>query len=165
MTSEIILCTRRRTHWTGEVLSYFSLICTHFRLLIWFYFITLGLSYVFYLWIFANLYLYCIELREFGRSILELALSFLSSRPVMPQSRGLCGHLRSSQDNHPTCLNCSNCFRGKTCGFCESWTSRNVAHTIQRWRRRRNLQLGSKPLSRRDPWRRQNLWRATLANR
>ena len=41
----------------------------------------------------------------------------------MPQSRGLCGHLRSSQDNHPTCLNCSNCFRGKTCGFCESWSS------------------------------------------
>ena len=41
----------------------------------------------------------------------------------MPQSLGLCGHLRSSQDNHPTCLNCSNCFRGKTCGFCESWSS------------------------------------------
>ena len=41
----------------------------------------------------------------------------------MPKSRGLCGHLRSLQDNLPTCLNCSNCFRGKTCGFCESWSS------------------------------------------
>ena len=41
----------------------------------------------------------------------------------MPQLRGLCGHLRSSQGNHPTCLNCPNGFRGKTCGFCESWSS------------------------------------------
>ena len=81
------------------------------------------MSYVFYLRIFAYLYLYCIKLRELGRSIFELVLSFLSTMPIMPQSRGFFWHLRPSQGNHPTCLNFSNCFRGKTCGFCESWSS------------------------------------------
>ena len=45
-------------------------------------------------------------------------LSFL-----MPQTCGLCGHLKSILDTHPTCLNCTFCSRFSTCKFCLSWSS------------------------------------------
>ena len=40
-------------------------------------------------------------------------LSFL-----MPLTRGLCGHLKSTLDTHPTCLTCAFCSRFSTCEFC-----------------------------------------------
>ena len=41
----------------------------------------------------------------------------------MPQTRGLCGHLKSDLDNYPTCLNCSFCCRLSTCEFCSTWST------------------------------------------
>ena len=64
----------------------------------------------------------------------------------MPQSRGRFGHLRSSQDNHPTCLNCSNCFRGITCGFWESWSS----GTWQKFEKRRSYH--TKMAKKKESW-------------
>ena len=39
----------------------------------------------------------------------------------MSQSRGLCGHLKGSYDNHSSCLNCSGCFRSSCCSVCQLW--------------------------------------------
>ena len=41
----------------------------------------------------------------------------------MPQTRGLCGHLKSELDNHPTCINCTFCSRLIVCEFCSTWSS------------------------------------------
>ena len=41
----------------------------------------------------------------------------------MPQTRGLCGHLKSELDNHPTCINCTFCSRLFVCEFCSTWAS------------------------------------------
>ena len=37
------------------------------------------------------------------------------------QSRGSCGHLKGSYDNHSSCLNCSGCFRSSCCSVCQYW--------------------------------------------
>ena len=39
----------------------------------------------------------------------------------MSQSRGSCGHLKGSYDNHSSCLNCSGCFRSSCCSVCQLW--------------------------------------------
>ena len=41
----------------------------------------------------------------------------------MPQTRGLCGHLKNELDNHPTCINCTFCSRLFVCEFCSTWAS------------------------------------------
>ena len=39
----------------------------------------------------------------------------------MSQTRGSCGHLKGSYDNHSSCLNCSGCFRSSCCSVCQVW--------------------------------------------
>ena len=39
----------------------------------------------------------------------------------MSQTRGSCGHLKGSYDNHSSCLNCSGCFRSSCCSVCQLW--------------------------------------------
>ena len=39
----------------------------------------------------------------------------------MSQTRGSCGHLKCSYDNHSSCLNCSGCFRSSCCSVCQLW--------------------------------------------
>ena len=39
----------------------------------------------------------------------------------MSQTRGSCGHLKGSYDNHRSCLNCSGCFRSSCCSVCQLW--------------------------------------------
>ena len=48
---------------------------------------------------------------------LPLVVVFLS----MSQSRGSCGHLKGSYDNHSSCLNCLGCFRSSCCSVCQLW--------------------------------------------
>ena len=40
----------------------------------------------------------------------------------MSQTRGSCGHLKGSYDNHSSCLNCSGCFRSSYCSVCQLWS-------------------------------------------
>ena len=40
----------------------------------------------------------------------------------MSQIKGICGHFKAFWDNHPTCANCSFCFRDKKCSLCQSWS-------------------------------------------
>ena len=39
----------------------------------------------------------------------------------MSQTRGSCGHLKGSYDNHSSCLNCSGCFKSSCCSVCQLW--------------------------------------------
>ena len=39
----------------------------------------------------------------------------------MSQTRGSCGHLKGSYDNHSSCLNCLGCFRSSCCSVCQLW--------------------------------------------
>ena len=39
----------------------------------------------------------------------------------MSQTRGSCGHLKGSYNNHSSCLNCSDCFRSSCCSVCQLW--------------------------------------------
>ena len=39
----------------------------------------------------------------------------------MSQTRGWCGHLNGSYDNHSSCLSCSGCFRSTGCSVCQLW--------------------------------------------
>ena len=40
----------------------------------------------------------------------------------MPQTRELCGHLKRELDNHPTCINCTFCYRLSTWEICSTWS-------------------------------------------
>ena len=51
----------------------------------------------------------------------NFSLPFVVVSLSMPQSRGSCGHLKGSYDNHSSCLNCSGCFRSSCCSVCQSW--------------------------------------------
>ena len=59
----------------------------------------------------------------------------------MPQSRGSCGHLKGSYDNHSSCLNCSGCFRSNCCSVCHSWPDSTLS-LVARRRRFCNRQMG-----------------------
>ena len=39
----------------------------------------------------------------------------------MSQTRGSCGHLKGSYDNHNSFLNCLGCFRSSCCSVCQLW--------------------------------------------
>ena len=51
----------------------------------------------------------------------NFSLPFVVVSLSMPQSRGSCGQIKGSYDNHSSCLNCSGCFRSNCCSVCHSW--------------------------------------------
>ena len=51
----------------------------------------------------------------------NFSLPFVVVSLSMPKSRGSCGHLKGSYDNHSSCLNCSGCFRSGCFSVCQSW--------------------------------------------
>ena len=52
----------------------------------------------------------------------NFSLPFVVVSLSMPQTRGTCGHLKGSYDNHSSCLNCSGCFRFNCCSVCQAWS-------------------------------------------
>ena len=40
----------------------------------------------------------------------------------MPQTRGSCGHIKGTYDNHPSCINCCGCCRFHGCSVCKAWS-------------------------------------------
>ena len=40
----------------------------------------------------------------------------------MPQTRGSCGHIKGTYDNHPSCINCCGCCRFHGCSVCNAWS-------------------------------------------
>ena len=51
----------------------------------------------------------------------------------MSQTRGSCGHLKGSYDNHSSCLNCSDCFRSTCCSVCQLWPHSTLSLVSKRW--------------------------------
>ena len=52
----------------------------------------------------------------------NFSLPFVVVSLSMPKTRGTCGHLKGSYDNHSSCLNCSGCFRSNCCSVCQAWS-------------------------------------------
>ena len=52
----------------------------------------------------------------------NFSLPFVVVSLSMPRTRGTCGHLKGSYDNHSSCLNCSGCFRSNCCSVCQAWS-------------------------------------------
>ena len=52
----------------------------------------------------------------------NFSLPFVVVSLSMPQTRGTCGHLKGSYDNHSSCINCSGCFRSNCCSVCQAWS-------------------------------------------
>ena len=40
----------------------------------------------------------------------------------MPQTRGSCGHIKGTYDNHLSCINCCGCCRFHGCSVCNAWS-------------------------------------------
>ena len=64
----------------------------------------------------------------------NFSLPFVVVSLPMPQSRGSCGHLKGSYDNHMSCLNRSGCFRSSCCSVCHSWPDSTCSLVARRWR-------------------------------
>ena len=52
----------------------------------------------------------------------------------MSQTRGSCGHLKGSYDNHSSCLNCSGCFRSSCCSVSQLWPNSTWSMVTKRRR-------------------------------
>ena len=67
--------------------------------------------------------------------------------PIMSQTRGTCGHLKSVDDTHPLCLACAGCSQGNTCQWCEPWSdslwARFATRKTHRYRREHRSSSGS----------------------
>ena len=61
----------------------------------------------------------------------------------MPQIRGSCGHLKGDYDSHPSCINCSGCFRSNCCAVCHGWSESTWA-LVERCRLFRDRSMGKK---------------------
>ena len=48
--------------------------------------------------------------------------SFVVVTFFMPQTRGLCGHIKGTYDNYPSCINCCGCCRFHGCSVCNAWS-------------------------------------------
>ena len=71
----------------------------------------------------------------------NFSLPFVVVSLSMPQSRGSCGHLKGSYDNHSSCLNCWGCFRSNCCSACHSWPD-STWSLVARRRRSCDRQMG-----------------------
>ena len=60
----------------------------------------------------------------------------------MSQTRGSCGHLKGSYDNHSSCLNCSGCFRSSCCSVCQLWPDSTWSLVSKRRRFSDRLKMG-----------------------
>ena len=48
--------------------------------------------------------------------------SFVVVSFFMPQTRGSCGHIKGTYDNHPSCIYCCGCCRFHGCSVCNAWS-------------------------------------------
>ena len=71
----------------------------------------------------------------------NFSLPFVVVSLSMPKSRGSCGHLKGSYDNHSSCLNCSGCFGLSCCSMCHSWPD-STWSLVARRRRFCDRQMG-----------------------
>ena len=51
---------------------------------------------------------------------------------VKGQTRGVCGHTKSREDTHESCLSCTGCLFTNTCHVCEFWTEEVWLQLTQR---------------------------------
>ena len=51
---------------------------------------------------------------------------------IMPQLRGLCGHVKDEWDSHHSCMSCTGCSPSSKCSFCQEWSSATWRKALNR---------------------------------
>ena len=76
--------------------------------------------------------------------------SFVVVSFSMPQTRGSCGHIKGTYDNHPSCINCCGCYRLHGCSVCNFWSDATWA-LVSRCRLSSDRQMGKKEAKEKKP--------------